>query len=70
MKKSLDPSVDLSSTILIANAPLAVKLWKTVHFFSEQKFASDIYATENCSKLIRPPYILYKTIIPVDSEKK
>ena len=51
-------SADLSS----AKAALDAKVGKSAHFASNQKFASDIEATERCSKsFFRPPQVLHKS---------
>ncbi|CAI5714449.1 unnamed protein product [Peronospora destructor] len=67
-QEALDPSVDLSATLSSAKAALQTKLGESAHFASKQKFASDIQATERCSKFFfRPPQVLHKSPIPVDS---
>ena len=49
-RQALDPSVDLSSAIASEKATLSVKLEESVQLASRRKFASDIQATERCSR--------------------
>ena len=57
-----------SANLSSAKAALDAKLGESAHYASKQKFASDIQATERCSKLLfRPSQVLYKSPIPVAS---
>ena len=54
-RQALDPTVDLSSAIASAQATLSVKLLESVQVASRRKFASDIQATERCSRFFFDP---------------
>ena len=49
-RQALDPSVNLSTAIASAKATLSEKLGESVQLSSRRKYASDIQATELCSK--------------------
>ncbi|CAH0490614.1 unnamed protein product [Peronospora farinosa] len=67
-QQALYTTVDISATLSLAKAELHTKLDESAHYASKQKFASDIQATERCSKFFfRPPQVLYKSPIPVES---
>ena len=66
--QALDPSVDLSPELYRVKATLNKKLRESAHFASKHKFASDLQASERCSKFFFwSPQILHMTPIPLDS---
>ncbi|RQM18515.1 hypothetical protein DD237_008404 [Peronospora effusa] len=67
-QQALYTTVDISATLSLAKAELHKKLDEVAHYASKQKFASDIQATERCSKFFFRPYqVLHKSPIPVES---
>ena len=67
-RQALDTSMDLSTELNTAKAALKEKIGEFSYYASKQKFASDIQASERCSKFFfRPPQVLHKSLIPVES---
>ncbi|GAB9476026.1 Pollike protein [Globisporangium polare] len=64
----LDPSEDIPRTLASLKQTLQAHTEEEDHHKSRQKFASDLYQTEKCTKyFFRPPTLLHKTTIPVQS---
>ncbi|KAF4032795.1 Reverse transcriptase (RNA-dependent DNA polymerase) [Phytophthora infestans] len=67
----LSKPADYSERIAAAKAALNENLEEQAYYASKQKFASDLDSSERCSKpFFRPPQVLHKTPIPVDSAEE
>ncbi|KAI9913881.1 hypothetical protein PsorP6_006467 [Peronosclerospora sorghi] len=65
---ALTSDVDYEGELAQTRADLKTKLDEQAHYSSRQQFASDLGASEHCSKFFfRPPQVHHKTPIPVDS---
>ncbi|KAF1327265.1 Pollike protein, partial [Globisporangium splendens] len=64
----LSPSEEVSATLSSLQQKLRAQIEEEDHHKSKQKFASDLYQSEKCTKyFFRPPMLLHKTTIPVQS---